>query len=680
MYHSQVTPHEESSTKNNDHNQRISTEPLFYDPNNEIVNIDDLGDGGKTGSHSRSRSTSRTCLASEPTSTKTLRGGTEAGLYTRHGQVERFEDCIEFCCGNRSCDIAMTINNECYSVACFNRYTCEVIESEENKDVKTLVSLVHQSPTKLTTDTVHTTETNVDGRKSPHKQLSICQHTDINHGMTVRGGFRAGKFTEHGILPDIDACVERCCESLSCDLALVIGDSCFTLKCDSKELCEMVPAQNADYLQPKLIYLKTRAKISDSVKSGVNQSGSSDIKSDVGNQSIETIDGSDEIDHVVPVSDHTLVTYKSDEKGEGVDGATNQTVNATKEGRPYDVLKKLDDASVIQPKQQQKQQQPVQNSQLERYDHGKIKNFPKGTRIQQSISSGNNSSITAKQHEEILLPVVGNNTISKIDLQNANKTLKDLQSMLFMASGNNTKLNDTTERQNPNQAGTRKDLPFSNNFHHEVTNKDKTSQQTSLNSNTVEVDQKKNINNTDNIANNSGMTGEPPTDRNNTVMNTSTDIVQSPKEANGILNDIPKDNKLIAKDIDRDGKSNATDVAVDSKPNAKNVANDNNTLNKTECTPYQIFTNQTLHGGSKAGVFQHQQDITDFDSCVMRCCFHDDCDVALMMADELCFIVTCHSRDACDVEDPVETKGKSLIHSKIAYVRIALLEIGTDIL
>ena len=651
MYHSQVTPHEESSSKNNDHNQRISTEPLFYDPNNEIVNIDDLGGGDKTGSHSRSKSTSRTCLASEPISTKTLRGGTEAGLYTRHGQVERYEDCIDFCCGNRSCDIAMTINNECYSVACFNRYTCEVIESEENKDVKTLVSLIHQGPTKLTTDTVHTTETNVDGRKSPHNQLSICQHTDINHGMTVRGGFRAGKFTEHGILPDVGSCVERCCESLSCDLALVIADSCFTLKCDSKELCEMVPAQNADYLQPKLIYLKTRAKISDSVKNGVNQSGSSDIKSD---QSIETIDGSDEIGYVVPVSNHTLVTYKSNEKGEGVDGVTNQTVNTTKEGRPYGVLKKLDDTSVIQPKQQQKQQQPVQNSQLEPSDHGKVKNLPKETRIQQS-----NSNITEKQHKEILLTVVGNNTISKIDLQNANKTLKDLQSMLFMASGNNTKRNDTTGRQQqqqyqPSEAATRKDLPFSNNFHQKVTNKDKTSS----NNNTVEVDQKKNINNTDSIANNSGMTDEPPTDRNNTVKNTGADIVQSPKEANGILNDVPKDNKLIA----------------------KSVANDNNTLNKTECTPYQIFTNQTLHGGSKSGVFQHQQDITNFDSCVQRCCFHDDCDVALMMAEELCFIVTCHSRDACDVEDPVETKGKSPIHSKIAYVRIALLEIGMDIL
>ena len=80
----QVTLQQNNLSLKNKDNQISSTEPLFYDPNNEIVNIDGLavGGGGKTGSQSRPRTTTRTCLASEPMSTKTLRGGTEAGVYT----------------------------------------------------------------------------------------------------------------------------------------------------------------------------------------------------------------------------------------------------------------------------------------------------------------------------------------------------------------------------------------------------------------------------------------------------------------------------------------------------------------------------------------------------------------------------------------------------------------------
>ena len=713
----QVTLQQNNLSLKNKDNQISSTEPLFYDPNNEIVNIDGLavGGGGKTGSQSRPRTTTRTCLASEPMSTKTLRGGTEAGVYTRHGQVARFEDCVEFCCGNRSCDIAMTLNNECYSVACFNRYTCEVIESEANKDVKTLVSLVHQGPTKLTKRTTDTTET-ANGKKSEDKdnQLFVCQHTDINYGMTVRGGFHAGKFTEHGILPDVDTCVERCCESLSCDVALVIADSCFTLKCDNKETCDMVPAQNAEYLQPKLVYLKTRIKTLDSVNNGVNGTGSSDITSD--NRSLNTTTGSSgDIGDVVPVTNRTQNNVISNENAiGGADKVSNQIVNTTEHGKPKGLLKKLDDASIIQPQQNQNTEKQIYGKEGKSLatsaDHVKVKDryiqsdYIKGKNISQSEDTvsrqsmilGNHTNGTQRQDNETVSTEGYDGTISNTDLQNANKTLKDLQRMLFMVSGNNTGIakianepsgtsEEKQEQQQPNESATRKDLPFSNNFHHKDTNRETTPQNISSNNKTLEMDHQNE--NTTNEANNttssiktevltSNNTAEDLSkNKNNTAADTDTSTVQSSKEAKLNKTNDAEDNKPIAKDK----KYNETTIAQGSKPNADVVVKDNSKTNKTECTPYQIFTNQTLHGGSKAGVFQHQQDITDFDSCVQRCCFFDDCDVALMMADELCFIVTCHSRDACDVEDPVETKGKIPINSKIAYVRIALLEIGMNI-
>ena len=93
--------------------------------------------------------------------------------------------------------------------------------------------------------------------------------------------------------------------------------------------------------------------------------------------------------------------------------------------------------------------------------------------------------------------------------------------------------------------------------------------------------------------------------------------------------------------------------------------------NERQCKPYQVFLDRTLKGGTSAGKFNYQKDVHDFDQCIMRCCGDESCDISLMMG-TICFLVTCKSRDLCDISHSKPEK----YATKIAYIRIALVKSG----
>ena len=87
------------------------------------------------------------------------------------------------------------------------------------------------------------------------KMVSLCSHGPTHHGVTLRGGLRAGKFTPQGKMDSIKGCVKRCCANEGCNLAFVVQQVCYTVACDSALLCELVPARQATLNEPQVVYL-----------------------------------------------------------------------------------------------------------------------------------------------------------------------------------------------------------------------------------------------------------------------------------------------------------------------------------------------------------------------------------------------------------------------------------------
>ena len=72
-----------------------------------------------------------------------LKGGRSAGQFTERGQVMDISQCIGICCEERSCDLAYTEGQRCYTVKCNSQDTCKLIEASPLA-VKTVLGYVNR--------------------------------------------------------------------------------------------------------------------------------------------------------------------------------------------------------------------------------------------------------------------------------------------------------------------------------------------------------------------------------------------------------------------------------------------------------------------------------------------------------------------------------------------------------
>ena len=77
--------------------------------------------------------------------------------------------------------------------------------------------------------------------------------------VTLRGGIAAGRFRDRGKVPSIQACVEICCISKTCDVAFLLKNNCFSVTCLNERQCEAVKARSSVY-RPQLVYIYARTK------------------------------------------------------------------------------------------------------------------------------------------------------------------------------------------------------------------------------------------------------------------------------------------------------------------------------------------------------------------------------------------------------------------------------------
>ena len=79
--------------------------------------------------------------------------------------------------------------------------------------------------------------------------------------VTLKGGLKSGDFTDVGKVGKLTDCYDICCRSEKCDLAFMLGQNCFSVKCYNKDLCRTIPAQPSIF-NPQIAYVESREKIS----------------------------------------------------------------------------------------------------------------------------------------------------------------------------------------------------------------------------------------------------------------------------------------------------------------------------------------------------------------------------------------------------------------------------------
>lgn len=71
-----------------------------------------------------------------------------------------------------------------------------------------------------------------------------CFQIAVEHNMTLKDGLLAGNFTAVGHVKDIDTCAKLCCVRDNCNMALMINNHCFMVRCKNNAGCKSSPVVN----------------------------------------------------------------------------------------------------------------------------------------------------------------------------------------------------------------------------------------------------------------------------------------------------------------------------------------------------------------------------------------------------------------------------------------------------
>ena len=82
-----------------------------------------------------------------------------------------------------------------------------------------------------------------------------CPKGETIDKVTLAGGIHAGSFRDHGKLKEMNLCRRICCEMPKCNLAFMLGGSCFSVECKNAEACKTQPA-NPSQLSPQVSYVR----------------------------------------------------------------------------------------------------------------------------------------------------------------------------------------------------------------------------------------------------------------------------------------------------------------------------------------------------------------------------------------------------------------------------------------
>ena len=73
----------------------------------------------------------------------------------------------------------------------------------------------------------------------------------------MKGGRKSGEFVEQKDVENMEKCTQKCCNDpdRKCNLAFMLGKACYSVKCDSPELCQTVKAPSTKF-NPVVQYVR----------------------------------------------------------------------------------------------------------------------------------------------------------------------------------------------------------------------------------------------------------------------------------------------------------------------------------------------------------------------------------------------------------------------------------------
>ena len=93
----------------------------------------------------------------------------------------------------------------------------------------------------------------------------VCTNTQVGatqYNVTLRGGIKAGKFLDKGIVGSMKECTRFCCAEDTCNVAFLIRDNCFLVACKDYNGCRLKPALS-EYYHPQLAYVNWDPPVSE---------------------------------------------------------------------------------------------------------------------------------------------------------------------------------------------------------------------------------------------------------------------------------------------------------------------------------------------------------------------------------------------------------------------------------
>ncbi|XP_029205947.2 uncharacterized protein LOC114969793 isoform X4 [Acropora millepora] len=204
------------------------------------------------------------CRAGKVFKEVTLKGGINAGTYKDVGSVQSMEECSNKCCEFAACDLAFMLSSRCYLVGCSEGKNCQIQKAKP--------SPYHPSVTYIERWNKEGVKHTVFLADSLDTKFS-CPEIKTLTKVTLKGGLKAGDFTDTGKVGSIKECYATCCQQSSCNLAFMLGQNCFSVKCYNKDLCSTIPAQPSIF-NPQIAYVWERKEL----KSGAPKPKESEVK------------------------------------------------------------------------------------------------------------------------------------------------------------------------------------------------------------------------------------------------------------------------------------------------------------------------------------------------------------------------------------------------------------------
>eukprot|EP00794_Sanderia_malayensis_P011221 gene11221-12400_t len=212
------------------------------------------------------------CKAKKNVANVTLVDGIGAGNFTDLGHVSHMDDCVSRCCSDSSCELAFKIEDDCYGVTCYSEKSCRTRSARNSMTLRPAIAYVRDVGSRKVFQTSTSFKDDSGPKLKPEKPSTCTADVwdgEIKENVTLVGGVNAGDFTDHGQTDSFNECMNFCCDSKECDLAFMIDNDCYGVKCKDPNNCRTRAARPTKY-RPMIAFKKSTETVPKAGNAGLN--------------------------------------------------------------------------------------------------------------------------------------------------------------------------------------------------------------------------------------------------------------------------------------------------------------------------------------------------------------------------------------------------------------------------